>query len=235
MKSFSQCLEYDFEPCYWRFIAFRPRGDSFFESNADIAHGWFDAHPQYFASGIKKLLTANADIEKTGLNFLPFQAPSIRLNTDIEKKITRPTVPIQSKNKTSFDVAISFAGTEREYAEKLATILRENGFSVFYDEFFPEYLWGKNLVDTFDEIFRKRAQHCVIFISKEYKERIWTNHERQSAQARALQEKGKDYILPIRIDETELDGMPPTIGYIPIKKGIQKIGEILMKKLQSEK
>ena len=45
-----------------------------------------------------------------------------------------------------FDVAISFAGTERNYAEQLATIVKNAGFSVFYDEFYPEYLWGKNLV-----------------------------------------------------------------------------------------
>ena len=103
---------------------------------------------------------------------------------------------------------------------------------MFYDEFFPEYLWGKNLVDTFDEIFRKRSRYCVIFISKGYKDRVWTNHERQSAQARALNEKGNEYILPIKVDETELDGMPPTVGYVPIKKGIEKIGELLIKKLK---
>ena len=38
--------------------------------------------------------------------------------------------------------------------------------------------------------------------SREVKE--WTNHELRSAQARALQEKGNDYILPIRVDETDL-------------------------------
>ena len=103
---------------------------------------------------------------------------------------------------------------------------------MFYDEFYPEYLWGKNLVDTFDEIFRKRASYCVIFISKDYKERVWTKHERQSAQARALNEKGKEYILPIKVDNTELEGMPPTIGYITLKTGIEKIGKLLIKKLE---
>ena len=202
------------------------------DSNANTAHGWFDSHAQYFSSGIQKLLSANAEIEKTGLTFLPFQKPAERLDNDIEKRVTRPksaTKPADAK----FDVAISFAGTEREHAEKLATTLKDAGFSVFYDEFYPEYLWGKNLVDTFDEIFRKRSRYCVIFISKEYKDRVWTNHERQSAQARALNEKGKEYILPIKVDETELDGMPPTVGYVPLKKGIEKIGELLVKKLKA--
>jgi hypothetical protein len=115
----------------------------------------------------------------------------------------------------------------------LAEQLRSAGFAVFYYEFYPEYLWGKNLVTTFDEIFRKRSRYCVIFVSKEYRDRVWTSHELRSAQARAIEEKGNEYILPIRIDDTELDGLPPTIGYLPVDMGIQKIGGLLIKKLES--
>ena len=233
IKNFDQCPEYDFESCHWRSISYIKRGDSVFDSNANAAHGWFNSHAQHFSPGIQKLLSANAEIEKAGLTFLPFQKPSERLSIDIEKRIRRPKTSQRSVETSTFDVAISFAGTERKYAEKLATILKDAGYSVFYDEFYPEYLWGKNLVDTFDEIFRKRARYCVIFVSKSYKERVWTNHERQSAQARALNEKGREYILPIKVDDVELEGMPPTIGYVPIKKGIETIGELLIKKLKS--
>lgn len=131
-------------------------------------------------------------------------------------------------------MAISFAGTERQYAGKMANILKQKGFSVFYDDFYPEYLWGKNLIDTFDEIYRKRARYCVIFVSKDYNVSNWTNLERQSAQARAFKEKGKEYILQIKIDETELAGMPPTIAYLPISKGIENITGILVKKLEGK-
>lgn len=232
MQNFGQCPEYDFEPCYWRSIAFVSRGYGLIDSNAEVAHRWFDAHAQYFSPGIQKLLTANAEIEKAGLSFLPFPKPQDRIKSDIEKRVVRPETSTAKPDLSHFDVAISFAGTERYHAETLANILREAGFSVFYDDFYPEYLWGKNLVDTLDEIFRKRARYCVVFVSKDYKERVWTNHERQSAQARALNEKGKEYILPIRVDETELEGMPPTMGYLSITKGIEKIAELLIKKLR---
>jgi hypothetical protein len=43
---------------------------------------------------------------------------------------------------SNFEVAISFAGTERELAEKLAQILQGAGVTVFYDNFYPEHLWG---------------------------------------------------------------------------------------------
>ena len=153
----------------------------------------------------------------------------------------KPTAASPARGATStaapipdaFDVAISFAGAEREYAHKLAEQLREAGYAVFYDDFYPEQLWGKNLTAFFDEIFRKKARYCVMFVSKEYQARKWTSHEARSAQARALEEKGNEYILPIRVDKTELEGLLPTIGYVSIDVGMEKIGEMLLKKLRS--
>lgn len=96
-------------------------------------------------------------------------------------------------------------------------------------------MWGNDLAAFLDEIYRKRAKYCVVFISNEYKERRWTSHELRSAQARALDLKGQDYILPIRIDGTDLDGLPPTIGYVSIDVGIEKIADLLIAKLQAQK
>jgi hypothetical protein len=74
----------------------------------------------------------------------------------------------------------------------------------------------------------------VILVSKEYIERQWTNHERRSAQARALQERGGEYILPVKIDDSELPGMPPTIGYVSLAElGVERIAELLVRKLQT--
>lgn len=232
LTQFAECPEYDFESCYWRSIAFRSDGDGFFDSNANIAHAWFDAHSTRFSSGIEKLLSTNAQVEVVGLKFLPFDNPAVRIRTDIAKRLTRPKSTARSDLMT-FDVAISFAGTERSYAEELAALLRDAGYSVFYDDFYPEYLWGKNLVETFDEIYRKNSRYCVMFVSQEYKDRMWTTHERRSAQARALQEKGREYILPIQVDDTELPGMPPTIGHVAISRGIPEIGGLLVKKLKA--
>lgn len=61
---------------------------------------------------------------------------------------------------------------------------------------------------------------------------MWTNHERQAAQERAFEEKGGEYILPIRIDETVIPGLPKTIGYIDIDEGIDRICELLVAKVR---
>src|SRR5262249_50453741 len=94
--------------------------------------------------------------------------------------------------------------------------------------------WGKDLFVFFDEIYRKKARFCVMFISEQYRDHMWTNHERQSAQARALEEKGAEYILPIQVDQIELPGLLPTIGYISLssQRSIHDIAQVLIRKLQ---
>jgi hypothetical protein len=70
-------------------------------------------------------------------------------------------------------------------------------------------------------------------VSHEYCDRVWTSHEFRSAKARAVEEKGQEYILPVRVDGSELAGLSPTIGYVPLGIGISKIGELLIAKLHS--
>jgi len=93
-------------------------------------------------------------------------------------------------------------------------------------------LWGKNLYEFFHEIYSKRSRYCVIFVSKEYGERVWTNHERQSAQERMLREKGSEYVLPVKVDNTELPGLMITTGYLTLGMGVDKISALLIEKLR---
>ena len=133
--------------------------------------------------------------------------------------------------KFPYDVALSFAGENRAYVEKVALFLKHSGIRVFYDLFEEANLWGKNLYSYLSEIYEKKAKYVVIFISEDYKQKLWTNHEREAAQARAFKEK-KEYILPARFDDTEIPGIKETIGYINInKKSPSDFGELLIKKL----
>jgi len=230
LNEFPQCPEFDFETCYWKFIAHQSRENDFFDGNANYAHGLFDAHAEHFSIGLENLLNSNGAMERFQMGFLKFKDPSARLETEIRKRVIRPDSK-PTATDYEFDVAVSFASTERKYAEDLASRLRRAGYSVFYDDFYPESLWGKDLVMTFNEIYSKRSRYCVIFVSEEYNNGEWTIHERSSAQARALKEKGKEYILPIKVDDVELPGMPSTIGYVSLKKGIEQIAGLLVKKL----
>ena len=70
-----------------------------------------------------------------------------------------------------------------------------------------------------------------MLISKSYSEKLWTNHERKSAQAKAF-EQSREYILPLRLDETEIEGVNSTIGYIDYNKvGFEETLNLLKQKL----
>ncbi len=115
-----------------------------------------------------------------------------------------------------YDVALSFAGEQRPYVHKVAQVLQANDVSVFYDDFEQVNLWGKDLTEFLDQAYRRDARHCVLFLSEAYARKVWTNHERKSALARALEERG-EYILPARFDDTEIPGIRPTTGYIDLR------------------
>jgi hypothetical protein len=118
-------------------------------------------------------------------------------------------------NTYSYDVCLSFAGEDRPYVQQVAKLLVDANISVFYDAYEQAELWGKDLYTHLDKIYREDCRYCVIFISEHYAAKLWTNHERQSAQARAFEENA-EYLLPARFDNTEIPGIRPTIGYIDL-------------------
>lgn len=115
-----------------------------------------------------------------------------------------------------YEVALSFAGEDREYVDQVANLLKEKGIKVFYDIFEQASLWGKDLYTHLADVYQNKAQYTIMFISENYANKQWTNHERTSAQARAFTEN-KEYILPARFDDTTIPGVPATIGYISLK------------------
>jgi hypothetical protein len=112
-----------------------------------------------------------------------------------------------------YDVALSFAGEDRKFAEELFTALHQRGISVFYDNNEKADLWGKNLYDYLSDLYLNRAKYCVMLISRHYVQKMWTNHERQAAQARAVKEK-EEYILPIKLDNSDISGLTHSIAFI---------------------
>lgn len=116
-----------------------------------------------------------------------------------------------------YDVCLSFAGEQRAYVERVAKALRSRGVRVFFDDYEAAHLWGKDLYAHLDEVYGHLGRYCVLFASAEYARKVWTNHERRSAQARALKAK-REYILPARFDRTPIPGLPDTVHYIDLRK-----------------
>jgi len=132
-----------------------------------------------------------------------------------------------------YDVALSFAGEDRDYVRGVAVELERAKIRVFFDEFNEEKLWGANLAEHFDDVFRNKARHCVVFISKAYTDKAWPNFEKRSVLSRSVIQK--DYIWPARFDEVDILGIAPTIGYIDLKnKRPQEFAQIIINKLRGK-
>ncbi|WP_338588217.1 TIR domain-containing protein [Paenibacillus sp. Y5S-9] len=111
-----------------------------------------------------------------------------------------------------YDVALSFAGEDRGYVEIIAKELESRGIKVFYDKFEEATLWGKDLHQYLDYLFGKGAAFCVMCISEMYIKKSWCNLERNSAIQR--QNDGGEYILPVCLDLTRIEGITDRFGYL---------------------
>lgn len=138
---------------------------------------------------------------------------------------TRPSEP------SEYDVALTFAGEDRSVAKDLAVRLKSEGVSVFFDEDEQATLWGKNLYEHLSDVYMNHAEFCLMLISEAYARKRWPSHERKSAQARALRQ-AREYILPLRLDDTEIPGLSPTVAYIDLRlSSPEQVVEAVLAKL----
>ena len=139
----------------------------------------------------------------------------------------------RNKTRRTFDVALSFAGEDRKYVDEVAEQLRDLGVTVFYDRFEEVALWGSDLSEHLGEVYSKDSRFVVMFLSKAYANKAWPKHEKQHALGRQIS-TGEQRILPVRFDDTEIPGLPPTLGYLDLRVlSPVKLAELIRQKLDS--
>lgn len=140
------------------------------------------------------------------------------------------------REQFKFDVCLSFASEQRQYIREVNDELEKAELRVFFDEKKQVELWGSNLIERLDEVYQKESQFCVIFISADYAKKVWTSHERRSAQARALGQRN-EYLLPARFDDTEIVGLPPTVAFIDLRQltGPGEFAQRIIEKVRSNR
>ncbi|MDT7784061.1 MAG: hypothetical protein QOF58_2480 [Pseudonocardiales bacterium] len=115
-----------------------------------------------------------------------------------------------------FDVAPSFAEDDRERVLPIVRRVKELGVNVFYDEDQVVEMWGLDLVEYLADVFGKRVRFVLMFASQHYVGHKWARHQRKSAQARALEQQS-EYVLPIKLDDTDVPGLLPTTGFLDLR------------------
>ncbi|MBP6397830.1 MAG: TIR domain-containing protein [Saprospiraceae bacterium] len=151
------------------------------------------------------------------INYYEEKVEMIRLGSDINQK---------------FDIGLSFAGEDRQLVFKVKQHLESLGVSVFYDEDQEVDLWGTDLAQNLSETYYAKCKYCMIFISEHYAEKHYPKYEFRSALAKSI-ERNTAYILPVRIDDSNLPGLLTTTAYLDSRtKTPQEIAEITFKKLK---
>lgn len=129
---------------------------------------------------------------------------------------------------------MSFAGEDRSFADAVAKGLRDAGVRVFYDDFYAEELWGEDLAVKLREVYHSSSQFCIMIISEHYIDKMWPSHERQQAIERMIRERGKAYVLPVRLDgfNGEVPGLSGAITYLAVRSSDhQKIVDAFLRKI----
>lgn len=129
-----------------------------------------------------------------------------------------------------FDVALSFGGGDRKYAEALRKILPSNVTCFLDSEFTPE-IWWTDLNEFLPDIYLKRARYVIPFLSVNYL-RPWPTREKRAALAASLN-RSEANMLPVRIDDTEIPGILPSLSVIDLRQHpLEFVRDMLLQKLK---
>ena len=116
----------------------------------------------------------------------------------------------------------------------MARLLRQRGVAVFYDRFERAFLWGIELPVALARIYGGKARYCVMFVSESYVTKQWPVFERQHAIKHQIEQRGGEFILPIRVDDTTLRDLPATIAYEDLRtSSIAELVDLLCEKLKT--
>jgi hypothetical protein len=130
-----------------------------------------------------------------------------------------------------FDVAASYAEQDRDDVLPIVTRLEELDVRVYDRAGQVVENWGKNLVEHLPRIFRKHVRHGLLFVSRHYETEVLAKVERQAAQSRAVELDG-EFLLPIRLDDTELPGLLPNVQHLDLRlHSVEKICQAVVQKL----
>ena len=115
----------------------------------------------------------------------------------------------QQEQSREFDVAISFAGENRELAKHICDELEFLDVHVFFDRLYEDNYLGRAWSDQFKRVFGYESDLVVCLLDQHHAEKIWPTFERDCFTPR---QKDGD-VIPIFLDDTVFVGIPrDTVG-----------------------
>lgn len=85
---------------------------------------------------------------------------------------------------TDYDIALSFSGEDREFAERLFFALQDLGLTVFYDWNEQHKILGEDVERYLEPVYRDGSTYVVAILGETYGERHWTAFEASIVEGR---------------------------------------------------
>lgn len=113
-----------------------------------------------------------------------------------------------------YDFALSFAGAQREVAEKLKDLLVEREIAVFYDRDEQHRIIAEDVEDYLVPIYKTEALFVLPILSPEYPQRIWAKIESDAFRNRF----GEGAVIPLVLSSVHEGFFNEYMryGYLPI-------------------
>jgi hypothetical protein len=121
-----------------------------------------------------------------------------------------------SDGDSVYDLAVSFAGEQRDYVEQVVRACEKRGLRVLYDRDLTIDLWGRNLIKEFRKAYGgKQARHVAPFISREYLAKRYPMDEFRSMLLPAM-DQPDDYMLPVLFGDVSVppELLNPAVGVL---------------------
>lgn len=165
----------------------------------------------------QRIIAGMGRINAHGIKVVEGKAQASKVNSLINGSL-RELMVDPNASSFKYDVAVSFAGEDRAFAEAVANGLRDAGVRVFYDDFYAAETWGKDLSVELRAVYYHSSRFCIMIISQHYLEKMWTIFEGKQAIERMIKQKGNDYILPVRLNgfAGEVPGLSGSIRYLSV-------------------
>ncbi len=112
-----------------------------------------------------------------------------------------------------FEIALSFAGENRDLARFIFESLRTLDVSVFFDEMFEANYLGKVWTAQFRDVFGARSRFVLCLLDQHHYKKIWPTFEREHFLPRVQEES----VIPVFLDDTVFLGIPKDIVGIVFK------------------
>lgn len=138
------------------------------------------------------------------------------------KKFSRDVGYVSADFESKYDFALSFAGADRDIAEKFFELLSEEQFEVFYDKNEQHRILANNVEDYLAPIYKSEADYVIVILGPDYPKKIWTKFESQQFGDRF----GENSVIPIWLTPPSAFDATAKVGGIHMERNAKLTEQI---------